>query len=41
MSDARQQSDNDKVLDLCLREIEESQPLLISILGERSGKGMT
>lgn len=34
---ARQQSDNDKTLGLCLQQIEESGPFLIGILGERYG----
>jgi hypothetical protein len=32
---ARQQSDNDPALDLCLEQIEESRSLFVGILGER------
>ena len=33
----QEQSDNDKALDICLQQIEESPPFFLAILGERYG----
>jgi len=33
----REQAENDRVLDLCLQQIEECRPFFLGILGERYG----